>query len=60
MDDEIKELKSSLDKIHADRLKRLAEAETTGLGQFDLIQQGLEDQKHSYIDDVSESKAKIA
>ena len=60
MDDEIKELKSRLDKIHADRLKRLAEAETAGLGQFDLIQQGLEDQKHSYIDDVSEYKAKIS
>ena len=60
MDDEIKELKSRLDKIHADRLKRLAEAETAGLGQFDLIQQGLEDQKRSYIDDVSECKAKIA
>ena len=60
MDDEIKELKSMLDKIHADRLKRLAEAETAGLGQFDLIQQVLEDQKRSYINDVSECKAKIA
>ena len=60
MDDEIKELKSRLDKIHADRLKRLAEAETAGLGQFNRIQQGLEDQKRSYIDDVSECKAKIA
>ena len=59
MDDEIKELKSRLDKIHADRLKRLADAETAGLGQFDLIQQGLEDQKRSYINDVSECKAKI-
>ena len=60
MNDEIKELKSRLDEIHADRLKRLAVAETSGLGQFDLIQQGLEDQKRLYIDDVSECKAKIA
>ena len=60
MDDEIKELKSRLDKIHADRLKKLAEAETAGLGQFDLIRQGLEGQKCSYIDDVSNCKSKIA
>ena len=59
-DAEVKELKSRLDKIHADRLKRLSEAETTGLGQFDLIQQELEDQKRSCIDDVSEYKSKIA
>ena len=52
MDAEIKEFKSRLDEIHADRLKRLALAETTGLGHFDIIQQGLEDQKRSYIDDI--------
>ena len=60
MDDEIKELKARLDKIHADRLRKLAEAETAGLKQFDLVQQDLEERKRTYTDDIATCKAKVA
>ena len=60
MEDEMKELKARLEKIHADRLKKLAEAETAGLKQFDLVEQDLEERKRSNIDDVATCKAKIA
>ena len=60
MDDEMKVLIGMLDRIHADRLKKLAEVETAGLTQFDLVQRGLEEQKRSYTDDVAACKAKIA
>ena len=60
MDDEIKELKARLDKVHNDRLKKLAEAENAGLTLIDRLQQGLEKQKQSYIDDVTTMKSKLA
>ena len=62
MDNETKEMKSKLDKIHAERLKKLAEVEATGMKQFDQVQQELEGRKCSYTctDDVATCKAKIA
>ena len=60
MDCEINEIKTKLDRIHNDRLKRLAEAEDKGLKQFDRIQQDLEKQKRSHIDDISSQRANIA
>ena len=59
MDNETKEIKSRLDKIHAERLKKLAEVEATGMKQFDQSQQELEERKRSYTDDVATCKAKI-
>ena len=59
MDNETKEMKSRLDKIHAERLKKLAEVEATGMKQFDQVQQELEERKRSYTDDVATCKAKI-
>ena len=49
-----------LDKIHANRLTELSMAEAVGLAQFDLIQQGLEDQQRSHTEDIATCKAKIA
>ena len=60
MDNETKEMKSRLDKIHAERLKKLAEVEATGMMQFDQVQQELEERKRSYTDDVATCKAKMA
>ena len=60
MDNETKEIKSRLDKIHAERLKKLAEVEAIGMMQFDQVQQELEERKRSYTDDVATCKAKIA
>ena len=60
MDNETKEMKSRLDKIHAERLKKLAEVEATGMIQFDQVKQELEERKRSYTDDVAACKVKIA
>ena len=60
INDEINLLKAMLDKIHANRLTELSMAEAVGLAQFDLIQQGLEDQQRSHTDGIATCKAKIA
>ena len=60
MEDEVRELKTRIDDIHARRLKKLAEEEATGLTQFYIIQEGKEEQKRSHTEDVSEYKAHVA
>ena len=60
MDDEITALKTRLDEIHADRLKKFAEEEARGLKKFDLVEQDLEERKRSYTNDVATCKARIA
>ena len=59
MNDEINSLKARLDKIHVDRLKKLAEAEASCLKQFDIVKEGLEDQKRSHTDDIAACKGRI-
>ena len=59
MNDEIDSLKARLDKIHADRLRKLDEEEAGGLKQFDLVQRALEERKRSYTDDVVTCKAQM-
>ena len=60
MDDELKELKGRIYRIHADRLKQLAEMEAEGLRKFDIAQNRIEEKKRSHTHDVSEYKTMVA
>ena len=60
MDNEIKGLKTRLDRIHTYRLQRLAVEEDTGKTEFDHVQRNFETQIRAHTEDVAICKTKIA